>query len=94
MPNAAFESGYYDTWPMFVTFGDPDDPKTVREVSASELGVRNITIEITDEDVTEGIEERLPSYGPESGFKRWYQNLPVGDSRQISKSAFRTRPSE
>lgn len=46
-------------WPMFVRFGDIDDPKTVREVSATELGVKRITIEITQEDVTTGIEQRL-----------------------------------
>jgi len=49
----------FQAWPMFVTFDDPDDPKTVREVSPESIGVNNITIEITDEDVTTGIEERL-----------------------------------
>ena len=46
-------------WPMFVTFGNPDDPKTVREVTPASIGVERITIEITDEDVTTGIEDRL-----------------------------------
>lgn len=46
-------------WPMIVTFSNPDDPKTVREVTPESIGVERITIEITDEDVTEGIEERL-----------------------------------
>ena len=46
-------------WPMFVTFTDPTDPRTVREVSPESIGVDRITIEITDEDVTTGIEERL-----------------------------------
>lgn len=46
-------------WPTFVTFSDPKDPKTVREVSPDAIGVERITIEITDEDVTMGIEERL-----------------------------------
>lgn len=46
-------------WPMFVTFGDPKDPRTVREVSPDAIGVERITIEITDEDVTMGIERRL-----------------------------------
>lgn len=48
-----------DVWPMFVTFDNPNDPKTVREVSPTAIGVSNITIEITDEDVTTGIEGRL-----------------------------------
>ena len=46
-------------WPMFVTFGDPKDPKTVREVSPDSIDVDRITIEITDEDVTAGIVGRL-----------------------------------
>jgi hypothetical protein len=47
-------------WPMFVTFDDPTDPKTVREVPPDSIGISRITIEITDEDVTSGIEKRLP----------------------------------
>ena len=52
-------------WPMFVTFSDPSDPTTVREVDPEDIGVSKINIEITDEDVTTGIEERLvwlPTY--------------------------------
>lgn len=49
----------FQAWPMFVTFDDPKDPKTVREVSPDNIGINNITIEITDEDVTTGIEKRL-----------------------------------
>jgi len=47
-------------WPMFVTFDDPRDPKTIREVSPESLGVKRITIEITDDSVSKGIEKRLP----------------------------------
>jgi hypothetical protein len=46
-------------WPMFVTFEDPKDPKTIREVSPDDIGVKRITIEITEEDVTKGIEGQL-----------------------------------
>jgi hypothetical protein len=49
----------FEAWPMFVTFDDPKDPKTVREVSPDSIGVSGITIEITDEDVTTGIDKRL-----------------------------------
>lgn len=48
-----------ETWPMFVTFDDPADPTSVREVSPDAIGVTRITIEITDEDVSTGIEERF-----------------------------------
>jgi hypothetical protein len=76
------------TWPMFVTFDDPTDPKTVREVMPEDIGVKRITIELTDEPVTMRIERRLPSYGPNSGFDQWYRSLPYNDPRQISKDAF------
>jgi hypothetical protein len=46
-------------WPMLVRFGDPADPRTVRKVSPEAIGVTRITIEVTDEDMTTGIEERL-----------------------------------
>ena len=47
-------------WPFFVRFGDLGDPTSVREVSPESIGVRRITIEITDEPVTDGIGELLP----------------------------------
>ena len=46
-------------WPMFVRFGDINDPMTVQLVSPESIGVTNIAIEITDEDVTTGIQQRL-----------------------------------
>ncbi len=75
-------------WPMFVQFRDVKDPKTIEPVSPESVGVSRITIEITKEDVTTGIEDLLPDYGPASGFKAWYQSLPSGDPRQISKDLF------
>lgn len=77
-------------WPMFVTFGNPKDPKTVRKVTPESIGVERITIAITDEDVTEGIEERLPSYGSGSGFDQWYKSLAFRDPRRLTKDAFLT----
>ena len=46
-------------WPIFVSFGDPQNPKSVRKISPNAIGVDRITIEITDDDVTTGIEKRL-----------------------------------
>jgi hypothetical protein len=48
-----------DNWPMFVTFDDPKDPKTVREASPDSIGVSKVSIEIVDEEVTTGIDVRL-----------------------------------
>lgn len=46
-------------WPMFVRFGDINDPMTVQLISPESIGVTNITIEISDEDATTGIEQQL-----------------------------------
>ena len=46
-------------WPMFVRFADINNPKTVEKVLPESIGVTNITIEVTDEYVTTGIEKRL-----------------------------------
>lgn len=48
-----------DAWPIFVTFDKPDDPMSVREVSPESIGISRITIEITKDDVTTGILDRL-----------------------------------
>ena len=54
-------------YPMLVTFGDIDDPKSVQRVDPASLaasfgpGIRlkRITVEVTDDDVATGIEKRL-----------------------------------
>lgn len=82
--------------PMLVTFKDIADPKSVERVDPANLaanfgaGVRlkRITVEVTDEAVTSGVEERLPSYGSETGFDVWYKSLPYGDPKAISLSDF------
>ena len=69
VPNRDLYRGPRDIqlWPMFVTFGDPKDPKTVREVTPESIGVKRITIEITDEPVTTGIEARLAWWSTSQG---------------------------
>jgi hypothetical protein len=68
-------------WPMFVTFDDPSDPTTVREVSPTGIGVSRITIEITHDDVTTGIEDRLPWL---PGYKKARMRLSGNKSIVIS----------
>jgi len=59
-------------YPTLVTFGDLTDPTSVAEVDPDDLaatfgeGVRlkRITVELTDDPVTSGIGERLPSPSP------------------------------
>jgi len=63
-------------YPMLVTFTDIDDPKSVQRVDPANLaasfgpGIRlkRITVEVTDDDVTTGIEKRL----------RWLEKLRGG----------------
>lgn len=62
-----------DSYPMLVTFGDIDDPTSVERVDPDDLAatfgegvkLKRITVELTDDPVTTGIEERLgwlPNY--------------------------------
>ena len=52
--------------PMLVTFGDINDPKTVKRVDPNDLdasfgagfSLKNITLEITDEPLTKGVVEK------------------------------------
>ncbi|WP_298307471.1 hypothetical protein [uncultured Erythrobacter sp.] len=54
-------------YPMMVTFGDLDDPTSVQRVDPDDLAasfgegveLKRVTVELTDEPVTTGIEERL-----------------------------------
>ena len=54
-------------YPMLVTFGDIKEPKSVKEVKPENLAaafgggyaLKSITLEITDEQVTEGVAEKL-----------------------------------
>ncbi|TIX49439.1 hypothetical protein [Alteraurantiacibacter aquimixticola] len=78
----------FPAWPMFVTFSDPADPRTVREVSPDSLGVERITIEITDEDVTTGIEERLGWLSRLGGGYLSGRGTAVGSPYGLSGSAF------
>lgn len=59
-------------YPMLVTFGDLTDPASVAEVDPDDLAatfgegarLQRITVELTDDPVTSGIEERLPPPSP------------------------------
>ena len=56
-----------EAWPMLVTFGDLADPTSVSEVDPDDMAasfgegyaINRITVQLTDEPVTTGIEERL-----------------------------------
>lgn len=83
-------------YPMLVTFKDIADPTSVVRVDPDDLApsfgagyrLKAITVQVTDEPVTVGIDRKLPSYGPETGFDEWFKGLPYGDPKAISKSDF------
>lgn len=67
-----------DNYPMLVTFRDIDDPTSVQAVEPANLAasfgpgvkLRRITLEITGDGVTSGIEKRLPA-ADSNGFFNW-----------------------
>ncbi len=79
------------------TFTDLSDPKTVKGVEYKNLAksfgegvaLKEVTVEITGEPVTTGINKYLPSYGPETGFMEWFRDLHYGDPRRIGPWAFK-----
>jgi hypothetical protein len=85
-----------DQLPMLVRFRDSKDPKTIEIVRPDELfrffgngvSLRRVTIEMTDDPITTGIEGLLPPYGPETGFYQWYRELRFNDPRRLTKDDF------
>lgn len=83
-------------YPMLVTFGDLADPTSVAQVDPDDLaatfgeGVRlnRITVELTDDPVTSGIEDRLGWF--DASFKKYTKDefpkgIPVGDFKGLFK---------
>src|SRR3546814_9577558 len=76
-------------WPLFVTFDDPRNPRTVREVSPDNVGVSRITIEITGDDPSAGIERNLPwlpNYSDRNFSGNRFQSLDDIKSNGLSAS--------
>lgn len=76
-----------ENYPMLVTFRDPKDPTSVRLVDPSNLAasfgegasLESITVQVTDDPVTTGIEQRLgwlPSHV--GSLVRRPRDLPIG----------------
>ncbi|MEP5937291.1 MAG: hypothetical protein ABJ239_03095 [Erythrobacter sp.] len=83
--------------PMLVTFGDLNDPTTVERVDPFNLqdsfgdgvSLRRITVQVTDDPVTKGIEKRFQWLGQikGSGLTRddFPENVPVGAFSEMFK---------
>ncbi|HEY0312884.1 MAG TPA: hypothetical protein VGC56_10365 [Allosphingosinicella sp.] len=86
-----------DPLPMLVMFADPKDPKTVERIDPRNISaifgpgyaLKSITLQITDEAVTTGLEKRLPSFGKGTGFDRWYASLSWSDPHRVGLEDFR-----
>ena len=82
-----------DLYPMLVTFGNLRDPASVKEVDPSNLAasfgpgyaLKSITLEITDETVTEGgVEALLPWIGdPKVMNNPGWQEIPIDARRRL-----------
>lgn len=49
-------------WPIMVRFEDFNDPESVHEVDPTTFGVRRILLETTRDEMTTGIENRMPRW--------------------------------
>jgi len=80
-----------DFFPFLVRFGDLRDPTSVRVVDptnlAAEFGegvsLRGISVQITDEQVTQNPADAMPQYTGRPKFSRWYSSLSQNDPRRI-----------
>ena len=87
-------------YPMFVTFGDISDPTSVKSVDPDDLAatfgegisMKRMVVQITDDPVTNDIEDRLIWIHKIKGsFFRQPNNIPIGDlpiEYEISKTSF------
>lgn len=84
-------------YPMLVTFADNSDPKSVERVAPALLAatfgpgvrLRRITVEVTDDDVTTGIEKRMGWLQSHQGSLDYTGRLhPDAPERDVTKMAF------
>lgn len=92
---------YPDRCPMLVTFADESDPASVRKVDPARLSeefgpgvfLKAITVEITDDPVTTGIEQRLTWLKTHRGtLVERPRQLPIGQmplAHRLNKTDFR-----
>lgn len=85
-------------YPMFVTFADINDPKTIKlvrfETRDDDIGlglqIRRVAVQLTDKPVTLGIERRLvwlpEVYQKLKGVEFAPSGIPVGDFKNLFSS--------
>jgi hypothetical protein len=83
-----------NAWPMLVTFGNLNDPKSVKQVNPKNLAaifgpgyaLKSITLEITDEPVTIGEVEKVLGRNPADGSLNKIWNSLTSGQRSILSS--------
>lgn len=94
--NPSHRTNYHpeQMWPMFVAFDDPSRPASIHEVALDSLAVSKVTVEITEDPVSSGIEQKLPwlpdYYAKQLSGDRYQmlKNESKGISAFISSGAF------
>lgn len=74
------------TWPMFVAFDDLSRPASVHEVTPESLGVRAITIAVTDDPVSKTIAAKLPWLSKYRSERRSLSGDASGDASGVVTS--------
>ena len=74
-------------WPIMVRFRDLNDPKSIERVDPDAIGVKRIEIETTSDDMTTGIEGRLPWLSEAKQFH--YNGTAYGDLYPLPVSDFK-----
>ena len=76
-----------ENWPMMVRFSQINDPTTIEKVDPQLIGVKRIVVETTDDDVTNGIENRIPwlpnIYKMEIGSDFRPNGIPLGNFKRL-----------
>jgi hypothetical protein len=94
--NCATPGEYADFFPFLVRFTDLHDPTSVRVIDptnlAAEFGegisLHGISVQITDEPLTQNSADAMPQYTGRSEFGRWYSSLSQDDPRRIGPENF------
>lgn len=59
------------------------------ELFGEGVTIKEVSIQRTIKPVTDSVERYLPPYKGGKAFKTWYEKLPYGDPRQVTKSDFK-----
>lgn len=77
-------------YPTLVRFRDPREVTTMEVVDPEDLSasfgpgayLHRITLQVTDDSVTDGIRTQIPDMGSKTRFLSWQLNLPQDDARR------------